>query len=61
MPLLNFYHPVDAYTAEDKQAIAEKITEIYAQVMPKFYVGVVFQATDAESFYIGGEPRNNFV
>ncbi len=61
MPLWNFYHPVDAYTPDDKQALAEKITEIYARFMPKFYVGVVFQAIEAESYYIGGEPRNNFV
>jgi len=61
MPLWNFYHPEDAYTAEDKQAIAKSITDIYARFMPKFYVGVIFQPIDIESFYIGGEARNNFI
>jgi Putative oxalocrotonate tautomerase enzyme len=31
------------------------------QTLPKFYVGVVFQDVPKGSFYIGGEPVNNFV
>ena len=42
MPLWKFYHPVGAFSAEDKQAIASRITSIY-RALPKFYVGVVFQ------------------
>jgi phenylpyruvate tautomerase PptA (4-oxalocrotonate tautomerase family) len=61
MPLLNFYHPADAFTADDKKALAESLTAIYARFMPKFYVNVVFQPYDAESFYIGGEARSNFI
>jgi len=61
MPLWNIYHPVDAYTVSDKQALAERITAIYAPFMPKFYVTVIFQPVEAESFYIGGQTRNNFI
>ena len=61
MPLWKIYHPVGAYTAEDKQAIARTITDVYGQVMPKFYVGVVFQEVAEDSFYIGGEAHPHFV
>lgn len=61
MPLWNIIHPADAYTAADKQALAESITAIYARFMPKFYVNVLFQPVEAESFYIGGQGRDNFV
>ena len=57
MPLWKFYHPENAFTAEDKQAIAERITRIYS-ILPKFYVGVVFQAVGKDSFFIGGEPAD---
>ena len=61
MPLWRFYHPVDAYTPEDKQGIAETITEVYGRFLPKFYTGVVFQEITKENFYIGGVPQTNFV
>ncbi|TFU02923.1 4-oxalocrotonate tautomerase [Polymorphobacter arshaanensis] len=61
MPLWKIYHPVDAFTADDKQAIARALTAVYGRVMPKFYVGVVFQAVEADNFYIGGEPHPRFV
>jgi phenylpyruvate tautomerase PptA (4-oxalocrotonate tautomerase family) len=61
MPLWNVYHPPGAYTPEDKQAFAKAITGVYGRVMPKFYVGVVFQEIPAHSFYIGGEPADRFV
>jgi len=59
VPLWKIYHPENAYTANDKKAIAEAITAIYP--LPKFYVGVVFQEVPKHSFYIGGEPAGNFV
>ena len=61
MPLWKIYHTVDAYSAVDKQAFAQAITAVYGRVMPKFYVGVVFQEVAADSFYIGGEPHDRFV
>ena len=42
MPLWKLYHPVDTFSAEDKQALSQRITALY-KPLPKFYVGVVFQ------------------
>jgi phenylpyruvate tautomerase PptA (4-oxalocrotonate tautomerase family) len=60
MPLWKVYHPVGAFTTEEKHAFAQRITELYAR-LPKFYVNVIFQEVPQDSFYIGGEPVNNFV
>jgi phenylpyruvate tautomerase PptA (4-oxalocrotonate tautomerase family) len=60
MPLWKIYHPVGAYTDEDKQEFARCITSIYRQ-LPKFYVGVVFQEVAPNSFYLGGEQAGDFV
>jgi phenylpyruvate tautomerase PptA (4-oxalocrotonate tautomerase family) len=60
MPLWKIYHPVGAFTAADKQALSERITGLY-RILPKFYVGVVFQEVPKESFYVGGKPADNFV
>jgi phenylpyruvate tautomerase PptA (4-oxalocrotonate tautomerase family) len=63
MPMWHIYCPADAYTAQDKQALADAITDLYADFvkLPRFYVSVVFQELPADCFFIGGEPRNNFV
>jgi phenylpyruvate tautomerase PptA (4-oxalocrotonate tautomerase family) len=60
MPFWKIYHPVGAFTAEDKHALSQRITELY-RALPKFYVIVVFQEVAADSFYMGGEPAHNFV
>jgi phenylpyruvate tautomerase PptA (4-oxalocrotonate tautomerase family) len=60
MPLWKIYHPVGAFTAEDKHTFAHRITELYG-FLPKFYVNVIFQEIPRDSFYIGGEPVNNFI
>lgn len=41
MPFWKIYHPVGAFTAEDKRALSQRITELY-RGLPKFYVIVVF-------------------
>lgn len=62
MPLWKIYHPVDAFSAADKQDLAADITKLYVEAgLPPFYVSVLFQAIPKESFFIGGEPVNNFV
>jgi phenylpyruvate tautomerase PptA (4-oxalocrotonate tautomerase family) len=61
VPLWKIYTPIAAFTAEDKNAIAQAITGVYGRVMPKFYVGVVFQEVSADNFYIGGEPHPRFI
>jgi phenylpyruvate tautomerase PptA (4-oxalocrotonate tautomerase family) len=60
MPLWKIYHPEGAFSVEDKQAISERITGIY-RGLPKFYVGVVFQAVPKSSFFVGGEAADDFV
>lgn len=61
MPLWKIYHPKDAYTVEQKKGFASAISDVYARLMPRFYVGVLFQEVEADNFYIGGEPNGNFV
>lgn len=60
MPLWKIYHPENAFTDEDRQAIAQRITAVYGD-LPRFYVGVVFEAVARSSFFIGGEPADDFV
>ena len=60
MPLWKIYHPEDAFTVEDKHALSQAITALYSR-LPKFYVGVVFQAVAKDSFFVGGEPADKFV
>ena len=59
MPLWNIYHPVGAYTPEDKQEMATRITDIYT--IPRFYVGILFHEQPKDSFFMGSVPRGDFV
>ncbi len=44
MPLWKVYHPAGAFTAEDKKALAKRVTEVYARVpIPKFYVVFIYE------------------
>ena len=62
MPLWNVYCPEGTYSAEDKRAFAERVTDLYAEFgVPRFFVGVVFQELPKDSFFIGGEPTDDFV
>lgn len=61
MPLWTIYHTENALSDTDKAELAEKLTDIYARVMPRFYVGIVYQEIKANNFFIGGEPARNFV
>ncbi len=46
MPLWKVYHPVGAFTAEDKKKLAKQVTELYANIpIPKFYVVFIFERT----------------
>lgn len=60
MPLWKIYHPVGAFTREDKHELSKRVTDIY-RILPKFYVSVIFQEVAEDSFFIGGEPTNKFV
>ena len=62
MPLWNIYCPEGTYSAEDKRAFAERITDLYAEFgLPRFFVSVVFQELPKESCFIGGEPTDDFI
>ena len=60
MPLWKIYHPENAFSDDDKQAIAERVTALYTD-LPKFYVGLVFQPVPKASFFIGGQRADDFV
>ena len=59
MPLWNIYHPVGAYSAQDK-GIRRKVTAMYSGIpIPKFYVVMIFEEVAADLFYVGGvSPAN---
>jgi phenylpyruvate tautomerase PptA (4-oxalocrotonate tautomerase family) len=62
MPLWQIFHPVDAYSAEDKKKFAERITDLYAQApIPRFYVVTLFQPIPADSYFVGGLSHPKFV
>ena len=62
MPLWNVYHPVGAYSEEEKRDFAERVTSHYeAAGLPRFYVVTLFHEVDRGSFYIGGEPVDDVV
>jgi phenylpyruvate tautomerase PptA (4-oxalocrotonate tautomerase family) len=62
MPLWNIYCPEGTYSVEDKRAFAERITDLYAEFgLPRFFVSVVFQELPKESYFIGGEPTDDFI
>jgi phenylpyruvate tautomerase PptA (4-oxalocrotonate tautomerase family) len=62
MPLWHIYAPKDAYSADDKEAFANRITDLYAQFgLPRFYVSVIFDELPASGFFIGGKPTTDFV
>jgi phenylpyruvate tautomerase PptA (4-oxalocrotonate tautomerase family) len=62
MPLWHIYCPENAYSAEDKCALATRITDLYADVgLPRFYVSVVFHELSKNSFFVGGKATNDVV
>lgn len=61
MPLWKIYCPVDEFSNDEKKAISVALTDLYGRVMPRFFVGVIFQEVDGNNFYIGGEPNGRFV
>jgi phenylpyruvate tautomerase PptA (4-oxalocrotonate tautomerase family) len=63
MPLWHIYAPVGAYSTEDKKALSAALMSVYVEYggLPEFYVNVLFHEIAEGSFFIGAEPRNNFV
>lgn len=44
MPLWQIYHPEPAFSTADKRALAQKVTALYRDFLPRFYVNVFFHA-----------------
>lgn len=62
MPLWKIYHPVGAFTAEDKKKLADEVTNVYASVpIPRFYVVMIFEEIAKDSCFVGGELHNKFI
>jgi phenylpyruvate tautomerase PptA (4-oxalocrotonate tautomerase family) len=62
VPLWQVFCPKGAYTAEDKQGLAERITGLFTSApMPAFYVVVVFIEMSPDNYYVGAKPIKNFV
>jgi len=62
MPLWKVYHPAGAFTAEDKQKLANEVANLYASVpIPKFYVVMIFEEIAKDSCFVGGERHNKFI
>ena len=62
MPLWKVYHPANAFSASDKQELAERITSVYAGVpIPKFYAVVIFEEVDNGNCFVGGVQNDKFV
>lgn len=63
MPLHRIYHAAGAFTDDQKQGLAQAITDIYVNGvgLPAFYVVVLFVPMDKSSLLIGGEKTERFV
>lgn len=62
MPRWIIHHSPNTLTDEEKQAIAEGITNIYTRVgLPAFYVHLHFHQMSATETFIGGQSNPKFV
>lgn len=61
MPLYNIYHPVGAYTTEDKAEFTKRIVDIYPNNIPRFYVVILFHELAKEDFWVGAVSHDKFV
>jgi phenylpyruvate tautomerase PptA (4-oxalocrotonate tautomerase family) len=62
MPLWKVYHPVGAFSAEDKNILSKRVTDVYAKVpIPRFYVVFIFEEIAKGSCFVGGEQHDKFV
>lgn len=63
MPLWQIFHPKNSLTQEDRQGIANAITEAnHAFVhIPRFYVNVFFHEMPEGAMFVGGKMTTNFI
>ncbi|MFI5623059.1 tautomerase family protein [Nocardioides sp. NPDC051685] len=63
MPFWQVFTPEGAYTDDDKQALAQAITDAcisFAEI-PAFFVNVYFHEMAANNTYLGGQQRDDFI
>jgi hypothetical protein len=60
VPLCTLHHSPGTLAEDDRRELAGAIADLYP-ILPRFYVGVVFNETAAGSLYIGGERADRFV
>ncbi|KAI6228580.1 Tautomerase-3 domain-containing protein [Aphelenchoides fujianensis] len=59
MPLHRIFHSPETFSQADKDALAQRITELYVKSgLPPFYVLVVFLPVEKTDFYVGGKQNN---
>ncbi|KAJ7674009.1 putative oxalocrotonate tautomerase [Mycena polygramma] len=62
MPLHRFFVPKGLYTATDKTALSQAITEIYTRLgLPAFYVTVLFIELEPDNIFVGGKTKDTMV
>lgn len=63
MPLWRIYAHPDTFSPAQRAALAKDITALYVDQidLPAFYVNVFFIPLEQDNYFIGGEPRKNFV
>lgn len=63
MPMWTVYVPEGKFSADDRQAIATRITDFYDKKLnfPRFWVSVVFHEQPLGGIFKGGEPADDFV
>ena len=63
MPSWRIYAHPDTFTPTQRATLAKDITDFYVNQinLPAFYVNVLFIPLEQNNFFIGGEPRKNFV
>jgi phenylpyruvate tautomerase PptA (4-oxalocrotonate tautomerase family) len=64
MPVWRIFYNPSALSADQRQSLAKDVTKLYTEPplgLPAFYVNVLFIPLKENEFFIGGEPRSNFV
>jgi len=62
MPLWRIFANPHTFSPSQRAGLAKNITELYAsRGLPAFYVNVIFLDVDEQQFWVGGEPKTNYV
>jgi len=64
MPLWRIFYNPSTLSADQRQSLAKAVTKLYTEPpvgLPAFYVNVLFIPLQENDYFIGGEPRANFV